>query len=261
MRLIDPPLADGRPTADSVMTAASASACCSVPAGVPAGAGLDLRATANAVADGLRARGFDVRISTSERCCSVVTNIGPAVGDLTIGRNGIVDWKYACPESNAHEPDEIAAIALDMLDADEVPSDPDLLTRYPDMSFLGRIGLAAVAHDLRVAFDSVDPVNARLGIHDELTVTNPERPRRGTVQVTIDGAIWWRCQIRSQSRSAGGLALTQITGTVALALTSARYALPGAGAAVPPSPKYLPAARLELTAAPTGTDPGRQVSR
>lgn len=47
------------------------------------------------------------------------------------------------------------------------------------LSFLGRIGLAAVVHDMQVAFASVDSVNVHLKIHDELTVTNPAEPKRG----------------------------------------------------------------------------------
>ena len=49
------------------------------------------------------------------------------------------------------------------------------MTAYPapHLNLLGRIALAATAHNLRITFDPPDPANANLLIHDELTVTNP----------------------------------------------------------------------------------------
>ena len=144
---------------------------------------------------------------------------------LTIYRNGIVDWEYQCFDGSPHDADRTAAITLDILHADEWPSYPDRLERYPHMTFLGRIGLAATAYNLRVAFDSLDPVNAHLKVHDEITVTNPAQPDRGTVRITNDGAICWRCRVRNQPHGAEGLYLSQITNTITRALTSARNAL------------------------------------
>ena len=181
----------------------------------------DLSAAADAVAGGLKSHDFDVRIPMSEECCYLkVTNVRPGVTGVTICRNGTVDWQYQYPGGNPHDPDQLAAITLDILDADETPSHPGRLAPLPYMTFLGRIGLAAIAHDMRVAFNSLDPVNAQLNIHDELTVANPAQPRRGTVRISREGAVRWRCRIRDQPRSADGLHLTQITSAVAGALTS-----------------------------------------
>lgn len=84
---------------------------------------------------------------------------------------------------------------------------------------------------MRVAFRSLDPVNAQRNVHDELTVTNPAQPRRGTVRITKDGVVRWRCRVRDQPHGADGLYLTQITRIVALALTSAQLSATARAAA------------------------------
>jgi hypothetical protein len=185
MKLIDPPIADGRPAdGRTKLTARPAE-----------------RADASSAA--------------------------PALLDLTAViscREGIADWKYRCPDGHPFDPDRTAAITLDILQADETPSHPGRLARYPSMTFLGRIGLAAIAQDMRVVFESLDPANAQRYIHDELTVTNPALPHRGTVHITIDGAIRWHCRIRNEPHCTDGLYITQITNTIALALASIQIA-------------------------------------
>lgn len=121
-------------------------------------------------------------------------------------------------DGGRRDPGQIAAITLDILDADDMPGHSSILARYPDLSFLGRIGLAAVVHDMQVAFASVDPVNVHLKIQDELTVTNPAEPKRGTVRITNDGVIRWRCRIRNEKRGADGLYSAQIASTIALVI-------------------------------------------
>jgi hypothetical protein len=58
-------------------------------------------------------------------------------------------------------------------------------------------------------------------LFDQVTITNPAQPQRGTVYVTDDVALWWRCQVRRQPDGAHGLDLDEITATIARALANA----------------------------------------
>lgn len=58
-------------------------------------------------------------------------------------------------------------------------------------------------------------------LFDQVTITNPARPHWGTVCVTDDVAIWWRCQVRAQAHGTGGIELADIASTIARALISA----------------------------------------
>lgn len=189
----------------------------------------DLSSLADAVARELRTHDFAVRIPTSENCCHLkITNVPSTTADLTIYKNGLVEWQSHCFDG-PHDWKQIAGVTLDILNADDWPTDPGRMTAYPapHLNLLGRIALAATAHDLRIAFDPVDPANADLLIYDELTVTNPAQPNRGAVRITNDGVTNWRCRIRGESHGADGLYLNQMTSAIKLALTSARIAQHG----------------------------------
>jgi hypothetical protein len=184
-----------------------------------------LSSLGEAAASELGTRDFDVGIPTSEKCCHLtITNGPPTAAGLTICENGTADWQAHCPGGNPHHWKQIAGVTLDILHADEWPSDPSRLAAYPHLNLLGRIALAATAHDLHIAFDSPDPANPDFLIHDELTVTNPAQPHRGTVRITSHGVLRWRCRIRHQPHGTDGLYLSQITTTITRALTSTQIA-------------------------------------
>jgi hypothetical protein len=178
----------------------------------------DIDAAIEAVGDGLNAQGLDVRTFASDNCRHLkVDNVRSTVADLFIYPKGTVNWDYHSFDGTTHDPSRVTTITLAIL-ADPGTPDSATVVRYPQMSFLGSVGRATIERGLSATFSSRDPDNARFKIHDEVAITNPARPRRGTVQVTNDGALWWTCQLRSQPHSQDGLDLVEITNSIARAL-------------------------------------------
>jgi hypothetical protein len=182
----------------------------------------DADAAIEAVGDELNVQGFDVGTYTSLECGYLkITSIWATVADLTIFRNGTVDFDYHCFDGNPHDPGEMMAIILAILHDHDRGGEA---ARYPHMSFLFSIARAALEQSLSVELDSIDPANAFWRITDEVSVTNSDRPERGTIRVTDDGALWWRCQLRGQPPDKVGLGLTEITSSTVRAIGSAQVA-------------------------------------
>ncbi len=188
----------------------------------PDPAAFDADATVEAAGDEFNAQGFDVSTFTSLECGYLkITSVWATVADLTIFRNGIADFDYHCFDGNPHDPGELTAITLAILHDDDRGGEA---ARYPHMDFLFSIGRAVIEQGLRAAFETLDPVHAYWRISDEVEIFHPDRPERGTVRVTDDGALWWRCQLRDQPRGAAGLDLTEITSSIVRAIGSAQVA-------------------------------------
>ena len=150
-----------------------------------------------------------------------INSVWATVADLTIFRNGTVDFDYHCFDGNPHDPGEMTAITLAILHDDDRGGEA---ARYPHLSFLFSIARAALEQGLSVELHSNDPSNAYWRIKDEVAVTNPGRPEHGTIRVTDDGALWWRCQLRDQPTGTSGLDLTEITSSITRAIGSAQVA-------------------------------------
>ncbi len=156
----------------------------------------DADAAIEASGDELNVQGFDVTTFTSLACGYLkINSVWATVADLTIFRNGTVDFDYHCFDGNPHDPGEMTAITLAILHDDDRGGEA---ARYPHLSFLFSIARAALEQGLSVELRSNDPSNAYWRIKDEVAVTNPDRPEHGTIRVTDDGALWWRCQLRDQ---------------------------------------------------------------
>ena len=180
------------------------------------------QAAIEASGDELNVQGFDVCTFTSLACGYLkINSVWATVADLTIFRNGTVDFDYHCFDGNPHDPGEMTAITLAILHDDDRGGEA---ARYPHLSFLFSIARAALEQGLSVELRSNDPSNAYWRIKDEVAVTNPDRPERGTIRVTDDGALWWRCQLRDQPSGSAGLDLTEITSSIARAIGSAQVA-------------------------------------
>jgi hypothetical protein len=182
----------------------------------------DADAAVEAAGDELNAQGFDVSTFTSLECGYLkITSIWATVADLTIFRNGIVDFEYHRFDGNPHDPGEMTAIILAILHDDDKGGEA---ARYPNMSLLFSIARAALEQGLSIELNSNDPSNAHWRITDEVAVTNPDRPERGTIRATADGALWWRCQLLDQPRRTVGLGLTEIISSIVRAIGSAQVA-------------------------------------
>jgi hypothetical protein len=185
-------------------------------------AAFDADAAVEAAGDEFNVQGFDVSTFTSLACGYLkINSVWATVADLTTFRNGIVDFDHHCFDGSPHDPGELTAITLAILHDDDRGGEA---ARYPHMDFLFSIGRAAIEQGLRAAFRTLDPVYAYWRISDEVEIFHPDRPERGTVRVTEDGALWWRCQLRDQPRGATGLDLTEITSSIVRAIGSAQVA-------------------------------------
>lgn len=182
----------------------------------------DADAAIEAAGDELNAQGFDVTSFTSlDSGYLKINSVWATVADLTVFRNGTVDFDYHCFDGTPHDAGEMTAITLAILHDDDRGGEA---ARYPHLSFLFSIARAALEQGLSVELNSNDPSNAYWRITDEVAVTNSGRPERGTIRVTADGALWWRCQLRDQPSGEAGLHLTEITSSIARALGSAQVA-------------------------------------
>jgi hypothetical protein len=176
---------------------------------------------ADAVADGLSAHGFDVRNPAAGNDCYLkVTNVRATLADLIISATGIMEWEYRCYEPSPHDPATMTAIVLTILNPGHGTARPPRLARHPHMTLKGIIGRAAADHGMHVTLAVLDQDDTSFDVYTEITVTNPAQPDRGTVSVADDGGIWWRCRLRDQPHSAAGLDITDITSTIARALTT-----------------------------------------
>ena len=226
------PAPSGRPEthpvgadATGITQRAAIGTACAAP-GLPAAAAdkgtFDADAAIEASGDELNVQGFDVCTFTSLACGYLkINSVWATVADLTIFRNGTVDFDYHCFDGSPHDPGEMTAITLAILHDDDRGGEA---ARYPHLSFLFSIARAALEQGLSVELNSNDPSNAYWRITDEVAVTNPDRPERGTIRVTADGALWWRCQLRDQPTGTSGLDLTEITSSIARAIGSAQVA-------------------------------------
>jgi hypothetical protein len=180
----------------------------------------DADAAVEAAGDELNAQGFDVSTFTALDCGYLkINSVWATVADLTIFRNWTVDFDYHCFDGAPHDPGEMTAITLAILHDDDRGGEA---ARYPHLSFLFSIARAALDQGLSVELNSNDPSNAYWKITDEVTVTNPNRPERGTIRVTADGALLWRCQLLDQPRDTVGLGINEITSSIVRAIGSAQ---------------------------------------
>ncbi len=193
----------------------------------------DIGPAVEAIGDELNAQGLDVRTFTADNCRHLkVDNVPSTVADLFIYSTGIVDLDYHSFDGTPHDPRRMTAITLAIL-ADPGAPDAAATARDPHLNFLDSIGSATEEVGLSVTFATYGPDKARSTVHDEVDITNPAQPQRGTVQVANDGTLWWNCQLRNQPSSEDGLDPAEIADSIARALKNSQTTLP--------TPQRLPA--------------------
>ena len=132
----------------------------------PDSAAFDADAAVEAAGDEFNVQGFDVSTFTSLACGYLkITNVWATVADLTIFRNGIVDFDYHCFDGSPHDSGELTAITLAILHDDDRGGEA---ARYPHMDFLFSVGRAVIEQGLRAVFGTLDPVYAYWRISDEV---------------------------------------------------------------------------------------------
>lgn len=170
----------------------------------------------------LNACGFDVRTPASEKCCHLkIVNVRSTAADLTVTADRTADWQYHRFDGNPPDPARLNAIVLAILLGDNAPAGLPEPGRLAHMTLLGNICATAIEHGLSASVGLIDPASTMFDLFDQVTITNPDQPHRGTVRVTDDIALWWRCQVRPHPHGADGLDLAEIATTIARALTSA----------------------------------------
>jgi len=179
------------------------------------------------VADRLNAHGFEVRSFTSQtRCHLKVVNVRSTVADLTIAADGTADWQYCRFDGNPPDPARLNAIMLAILLGDDAPAGPAEDGHLAHMSLLGNICATAIEHGLSASVSLVNPASTLFALFDQVTITNPAQPHRGTVYITDDVCLWWRSHACTQPHNTGYLELTEIAATIAQALTNANTVRP-----------------------------------
>jgi hypothetical protein len=140
-----------------------------------------------------------------------IMNAPEAITDLTVTSEGNFTWGYRftlCPHL---EPSRLLGVAIEILDPD-YPRVPGLSWRdgFPLVEIL-RYELSQ--YGFSASISEAGPV---------LTVTNPKRPYRGSVEIADGGELSWHA--RAPHHRDGGIPLLDIAATISRALTRARHA-------------------------------------
>ena len=144
-----------------------------------------------------------------------INNALHALTDLTISSNGDVVWEYRSMPCPHLHPSRLVGIAIELLDPDHIRREPTLGRNdgYPLVEIiryaLFRYGFTA----------TIDETGTDTG--PALSVTNPARPYRGTLDISDDGELQWRT--RAPHHPNGGIPLPDIAATISRALTRAQH--------------------------------------
>jgi hypothetical protein len=175
-----------------------------------------------AIANGLATRGFDIHDPASKESRYLqVTDARASLVSLSITRTGIVDWQYHCYRTNPRDPVRMTAIVLAILNAGDDAGGPAEADRLQPMTLKGVIGRAAADLGLRASLVVLDQDDALFEVHAEVAITDPDRPRQGSVWVSDDGVVRWSCRLNNEDEGIYGLEASEIAATIARALTVA----------------------------------------
>jgi hypothetical protein len=145
-----------------------------------------------------------------------INNALRAIAALTITSHGNLTWEYRSAEYPHLQPSRLVGIAIELLDPDHTR--PESVMGCNDgfplaeiiRFYLHRYGLTATVAEAR---QDIGPV---------LSASNPDRPYRGTVEISDDGELEWRT--RAPHHPDGGIPLPDIAATISRALTRAKHA-------------------------------------
>jgi hypothetical protein len=144
-----------------------------------------------------------------------INNALRAITALTISSHGNVTWEYRTADCPHLHLSRLVGVAIEILDPDRTRPEPVLGTNdgfpLPEIIrfALYRYGLTA----------TITETGTDTGL--VLTATNPDRPYRGTIEISDDGELEWRT--RAPHHPDGGIPLPDIALTISRALTRAHH--------------------------------------
>lgn len=189
--------------------------------GVPHGSADDsaVSGALHAIADGLTARGFDLRGPAWEESQQLaITNVRGAVCELTVTTSGRLTWEYRPCRGTHIDPAHIVDMVLTILDAGDRAENEAAPARYPGLTLKGMVGRALGERGMAVRLELLCQDDVNYDVYAEIEVANPAKPGRGTVRVADDGTVEWACSLRGPASVAEGLQPDDVAGTIAKAL-------------------------------------------
>jgi hypothetical protein len=174
----------------------------------------------HAVADGLTRCALDVSGPEWDGSQFLkITNVRGVLSEVTIRDNGSVEWEYLISHDSETDAAHFTDVVRGVL-GEDVAHDRSLLPARPrSMSLKGMVGWACGQRGLSASVEVVYIDPAFFEVWSEVEVTNPAQPERGRVRVSDEPALRWQCHIADPAGSVSGVSLTDITETIAAALT------------------------------------------
>jgi hypothetical protein len=142
----------------------------------------------------LAAAGLGVEISRRRDTCEL-TIVGAASGKslLTLGTRGQARWYYEPATGPLTSQATLTAIIAYLLGT---PNNTSSLAAYRALPLKGRVGRSLQDQGLTVILKVSEDLESFEATTD-IEVTSPTRPSRGTVRLSDDAAVDWRCNWRT----------------------------------------------------------------
>jgi hypothetical protein len=178
------------------------------------------RKAMHAVADGLTSRALDVSGPEWDGSQYLkITNVRGVLSEITIRDDGSVEWEYTSSHDSQADPAHFTDVVRSVL-GDDVARDRSVLPARPrSMTLKGMVGWACQQRGMCASVEVVYIDPAFFEVYSEVEVTNPAQPARGRVRVSDEPALRWGCRIAGRATGIPGISVTEITDTVAGALT------------------------------------------
>ena len=144
-----------------------------------------------------------------------INNALRAITDLTITSHGNLSWEYRSVQCPHLHPSRLVGMAIELLDPDHTRREPTVGMNdgFPLVEII-RYALFRYGFTATISESGADtgPV---------LTVTNPNQPYRGTLDISDDGELSWYA--RAPHHPDGGIPIPSIAATINRALTRAQH--------------------------------------
>jgi hypothetical protein len=172
------------------------------------------------VADGLTSHALDVSGPEWDGSQYLkITNVRGVLCEVTMREDGSVEWEYLLPHDSQADPAHLTDVVRSVLGEDVTRDRSVLPVRPRSLTLKGMVGWACQQRGLCASLEVVYIDPAFFEVYSEVEVTNPARPARGRVRVSDEPAVRWGCRIADPASRIPGIGLTEITDTIAGALT------------------------------------------
>jgi len=142
----------------------------------------------------LAAAGLGVEITRRQDTCEL-TIVGAASGKsfVALDTSGQARWYYEPATGPLTSPATLTTIITYLLGT---PHDTASLAAYPALPLKGQVGRSLQDQGLTVVLHVSEDLESFEATTD-IDVTSPTRPSRGTVRLSDDAALDWRCSWRA----------------------------------------------------------------